>query len=193
MKQNVCKICRRSGSKLFLKGERCLTAKCGFTRRSYAPGIHGQKRTSRLSDYGKQLREKQKARFTYGVSEEQFANYYKKANKSNKPTANVIMELLERRLDNVVYRLGLAPSRRAARQLVNHGITVNGKKVDIPSYSVRKNDLIIANAKQTKDKELPMWLSYNSKTKTGKVESMPEKDMMDNNIESQLIVEYYSK
>lgn len=194
MKENVCKICRRAGDKLFLKGERCLTAKCGFIRRSYGPGMHGQKRRRRISDYGRQLAEKQKARAIYGVSEEQFKNYYKKAAQSKESTMEKIIEFLERRLDNTVYRLGFASSRKSARQLVSHGkVLINNKKVDIASYLVSKKEQIKVEKEQIKDKEIPSWLSYDRKKKIGKVESLPAVKTEGGEIDFQLIVEYYSK
>ncbi len=205
MKDNTCKKCRREGEKLFLKGERCLTPKCSIVRRSYAPGEHGT-RPQRLSDFGVQLREKQKVRKIYGISERQFRNYFKKADRQKGITGDILFQLLEKRLDNIVYKLGLADSRRQARVLVNHRhFVVNGKKVDIPSYQVKKGDKIEIIDKSTKSilferlpKKLskynpPSWLKLDSKKLKGEVLKIPERKEIDANIDESLIVEFYSR
>jgi small subunit ribosomal protein S4 len=205
----VCKLCRREGEKLFLKGEKCLTAKCPLERRNYPPGEHGKKgmRRRKVSDYGKQLREKQKARRIYGVLERQFRRYFKEAQRKKGMTGAMLLILLERRLDNVVYRLGLADSRAQARQLVRHGhITVNGRKVDIPSYLVSEGDEIGVKpsskklayfkdlAERIADKPAPPeWLSIDRETMTGRVLAQPLREQIDVPINEQLIVEFYSR
>ncbi len=205
MKDNVCKKCRREGVKLFLKGERCLTPKCSIVRRSYAPGEHGM-RPIRLSDFGVQLREKQKVRKIYGISERQFRNYFKKADRKEGITGDILFQLLEMRLDNVVYRLGLASSRRQARILIDHGhFLINGKKVDIPSYQVREGDKIEIK-KRSKESFLfkqltkklskynpPSWLKLDSKKLKGEVLKIPERKEIDANIDESQIVEFYSR
>jgi small subunit ribosomal protein S4 len=205
----VCKICRREGEKLFLKGERCFTQKCAFERRSFPPGEHGkdsQFRRRRRSDYHKQLREKQKTRRLYGVSERQFRRYYKRALKSRDLTGELLLKILEQRLDNVVYRLGYAASRSQARQLVTHGhFNVNTRRTDIPSMLVRPGDLIEVR-KGSKNrpffKELPevaeprtvpQWLSRDVKNLTGEVVQQPERRDIDANLNEQLIIEFYSR
>ena len=198
-----CRQCRREGLKLFLKGDRCYTDKCAFTRRGYAPGQHGQSR-KKLSNYGLQLREKQKARKLYGVLEGQFRRYYEKADKLRGITGENLLRLLEMRLDNVVYRLGYGASRAEARQLVNHGhFLVNGKKVDIPSYQVAVNDVITVAEKSRASekfkvfaenpKTLPNWLSGNPESFEGKVVSEPKREDIDVPVNETLIVELYSK
>ncbi|WP_461613793.1 30S ribosomal protein S4 [Clostridium sp. Marseille-QA1073] len=199
----TCKICRREGLKLNLKGDRCFTEKCAFARRSYAPGQHGQSR-KKMSNYGLQLREKQKAKRLYGVLEKQFRLYYDKAEKQRGITGENLLRLLELRLDNVVYRLGYGNSRAEARQLVNHGhFLVNGKKVDIPSYSVSLNDVISVSerSKATEKfkvfnenpKTLPNWLEANQAAFEGKVVSLPAREDIDVPVNETLIVELYSK
>ena len=201
----VCRQCRREGQKLFLKGDRCYTAKCGVVRRAYAPGQHGQGR-KKVSEYGLQLREKQKARRYYGVLESQFLKYYKMAAAAKGQTGENLLRLLETRLDNVVYRLGLAQSHPEARQLVNHGhFTVNGRKVNIPSFLVRQGDVVALKEKSRsseKFKDLiensaarvaPSWLDYNGDTVSAKVLQLPTREQMDLPIEEHLIVELYSK
>jgi small subunit ribosomal protein S4 len=198
-----CKQCRREGQKLFLKGERCLTEKCGVERRSYPPGEHGRGRV-RASEYRNQLREKQKARRFYGVLERQFAGYYEKASRQEGVTGDNLLRLLERRLDNVLVRLGFAASRRQARQLVNHGHwLVNGRRVDIASYQVRPDDVITvrpdSGATDTirQATELtavvPPWLQADHDALTAKVLRLPERSEITAPIQEQLIVELYSK
>ena len=201
----VCRLCRREGQKLFLKGERCYTDKCGLTRRAYAPGQHGQGR-KKLSGYGLQLREKQKARRYYGVLEGQFRHYFELANKKAGVTGENLLAILESRLDNVVYRLGFGTSRPEARQLVRHGhFTVNGQKVNIPSYLVKVGD-VIAIKEESKSSEkiknvieitasriVPKWLDLDNNTLTGKVVAVAEREDIDLPLEEHLIVELYSK
>lgn len=201
----TCRLCRREGEKLFLKGERCYTNKCAVSRRAYAPGQHGQQR-KKLSEYGIQLREKQKARRFYGVLESQFRRYFELAEKRKGITGENLLQILESRLDNVVYRLGLATSRPEARQLVRHGhFTVNGKKVNIPSYLVKVGDVISLAEKSrnspkikaiteiTGGKVIPKWLEYDPENFTGKVVSLPAREDIDLPIKEHLIVELYSK
>ncbi len=202
---SVCRLCRREGQKLFLKGDRCYTDKCAVTRRAYAPGQHGQGR-KKPSEYGIQLREKQKARRFYGVLESQFKKYFEMANKQKGITGENLLRILESRLDNVVYRMGLATSRAEARQFVSHGhFTVNGKKVDIPSYLVEENDVVAVkeksrNSQKIKDvveamegKIIPKWLDLNRDTLEGKVVSLATREDVDLPVEEHLIVELYSK
>lgn len=197
-----CKQCRREGCKLFLKGERCLT-KCSFDKRPVVPGQHGTAR-KKISEYGVQLREKQKVRRAYGLLEKQFRLYYEKATRSKESTGWALLKMLELRLDNVVYRLGLGMSRAEARQIVNHGhITVNGKKVNIPSYQVKVGDVIaVKENKQSLDMftslkdvkiNTPKWLELNSEALVGKVLALPEREDIDLGIKEHLIVEYYSR
>ncbi len=201
----VCRLCRREGQKLFLKGERCYTDKCGIERRKYAPGMHGQSR-KKLSEYGIQLREKQKARRYYGVLESQFEKYFEMANKMKGITGENLLTILESRLDNVVYRLGFGMSRPEARQLVTHGhFTVNGKKVNIPSYLVSPGDVIAiceksrSSAKikevveKTESRNIPKWLDLDRNTLSGKVLALAQRDDIDLEIAEHLIVELYSK
>jgi len=201
----VCRLCRREGEKLFLKGERCYTNKCSVTRRVYAPGQHGQQK-KKLSEYGLQLREKQKARRFYGVLESQFRRYFEMAVKRKGITGENLLQILESRLDNVVYRLGLATSRPEARQLVRHGhFTVNGQKVDIPSYLLKAGDVVAVrdkfkNSEKMKSiieiaggKVVPKWLEFDAENLTGKVVSLPEREDIDLPIKEHLIVELYSK
>jgi small subunit ribosomal protein S4 len=198
-----CKQCRREGMKLFLKGERCLTDKCGVERRSYPPGEHGRIRMKQ-SEYRTQLREKQKARRYYGVLEKQFRFYYVRASRQQGVTGENLLRLLESRLDNVLVRLGFAASRRQARQLILHGHwTVNGRRVNIPSYQVRPNDVIAVKAgtgasQVIKDATgltsvVPAWLQADYDGLTAKVLRLPERDEIDTPIQEQLIVELYSK
>lgn len=199
----VCRLCRREGLKLNLKGDRCFTEKCAFTRRGYAPGQHGQSR-KKISNYGTQLREKQKAKRIYGVLESQFRKYYEKADRQRGITGENLLRLLELRLDNVVFRLGFGSSRTEARQLVNHGhFLVNGKKVDIPSYSVEAGDVITVREKSRASekfkvfaenpKTLPNWLEGNVAAYEGKVVSLPAREDIDVPVNETLIVELYSK
>ena len=198
-----CRQCRREGCKLFLKGERCTSGKCAIDRRPVVPGQHGAAR-KKVSEYGLQLREKQKVRNAYGVLERQFANYYEKATRSKQQTGLALLQMLELRLDNVAYRMGLGSSRAEARQRVgqNH-LTVNGKKVNIPSYQVKVGDVIaVKESSQSLEmfkalKELkivmPKWLEFSAETLTGKILALPERDDIDLNIKENLIVEYYSR
>ena len=201
----TCKLCRREGMKLFLKGDRCYTDKCAFVRRSYAPGQHGASR-KKLSNYGTQLREKQKAKRIYGVLEGQFRNTYERAEKMRGIAGENLLKLLEMRLDNVVYRLGYGASRTEARQLVNHGqFEVNGKKVDIPSYLVKAGDVITvrenkkenatikANVEANAARPVPAWLELNNETLSGKVVRLASREDVDIPVEEHLIVELYSK
>lgn len=198
-----CRLCRREGQKLFLKGERCYSTKCALDKRPYAPGQHGQSR-KKLSDYGLQLREKQKAKRFYGVLETQFHNYFEKAAKKPGITGENLLVMLETRLDNAVFRLGMGASRKEARQLVCHGhFTVNGKRVDIPSYAVKPGDVIKVKEKSfssPKFKEMremaitvPSWMSVDIDKLEGKIISYPRRDEIDTPIKEHLIVELYSK
>ncbi|MBL4933888.1 MULTISPECIES: 30S ribosomal protein S4 [Clostridium] len=200
---SACRLCRREGAKLFLKGDRCYTDKCAFVRRSYAPGQHGASR-KKLSNYGTQLREKQKAKRIYGVLEKQFRKYYEKAERMRGITGENLLMLLEMRLDNVAFRLGYGSSRAEARQLVTHGhFLVNGKKVDIASYRVSVNDVISVSEKSRatekfkvfaeNPKTLPKWLTANTENFEGKVVAVPAREDIDINVNETLIVELYSK
>ncbi|RJO60027.1 30S ribosomal protein S4 [candidate division WS5 bacterium] len=204
--QEQCRQCRREGEKLFLKGERCNSQKCAVFRRTYAPGIHGLASGRRKSsDYGIQLREKQKVKRIYGILEGQFRNYYEKADAKQGLTGEILLKFLEMRLDNIVYRMGLAPSRRLARQLVGHGhFTVNGKGVNIPSYEVKAGDKIevkkssqgnsyFSEIKKKKEKSEASWVLVDLAKLKGEVKSVPEREELDPNIQEQLIVELYSK
>ncbi len=199
----VCRLCRREGMKLNLKGDRCFTDKCAFARRGYAPGQHGQSK-KKMSNYGLQLREKQKAKRIYGVLESQFRRYYEKADKLRGITGENLLRLLEVRLDNVVYRLGYGNSRSEARQLVTHGhFLVNGKKVDIPSYSLTANEVVSVSEKSRatekfkvfieNPKTLPNWLEANSEKFEGKVLAQPNREDIDVPVNETLIVELYSR
>ena len=198
-----CRLCRREGQKLFLKGDRCYSSKCAIDRRGYAPGQHGQGR-SKISDYGLQLREKQKAKRFYGLQETQFRNLFDKAARKTGITGENLLILLETRLDNVVFRLGFASSRTEARQLVNHGhFTVNGKKVNIPSFEVKAGDVIKVKEKSTnspKFKEVkemtitvPSWMTVDVEKLEGKILSVPTRAEIDTPVAEHLIVELYSK
>ena len=198
-----CKLCRREGQKLFLKGERCYSSKCAIERRNYAPGQHGQAR-KKQSEYGLQLREKQKAKRFYGVPETQFRNLFEKAAKKQGKTGENLMIFLETRLDNVVFRLGFAASRKEARQLVTHGhFTINGKKADIPSMEVKAGDVIkvkersVSSPKFKEIKEMsitvPAWMTVDVDKVEGKVVAMPRREDIDTPIAEHLIVELYSK
>jgi small subunit ribosomal protein S4 len=201
----VCKLCRREGEKLFLKGERCHTDKCAFVRKKYRPGQHGQSR-SRRSNYANQLREKQKIRSIYGILEKQFRNYFEKADHQKGVTGNNLMKLLESRLDNVIYRMGFAVSRNQARQMVNHGhFLVNDRKIDIPSYQVEPGDKIKVKEGSRKMKtihesmqrirgehSLP-WLILNKGKMEGVFVQVPERDQIELDVNEQLVVELYSK
>lgn len=201
----VCRLCRREGQKLFLKGDRCYSDKCSVARRSYVPGQHGQGR-KKTSEYGLQLRAKQKARRYYGILEGQFHHYFEIAERKQGVTGDNLLRLLESRLDNVVYRVGFASSRAEARQLVGHGhFLVNGHKTDIPSYLLKAGEVIAVNPK-SKDSEkmksviennggrpAPQWMDVNRETLEAKVINLPERTDIDAPVEEQLIVEFYSK
>lgn len=202
----VCRLCRRQGEKLFLKGTKCQTEKCAAAKRAYPPGQHGQGRRQKLSNYGVQLKEKQKVKRIYGVLERQFRKYFKIASKTKGVTGKVLLQLLERRLDNVVFRLGLGISRSQARQIVRHNlIAVNSRRVNIPSFLVDKDDVIEIKAKDkvkikikdnlelSKERTVPNWLEFNAADMKGKVIRLPEKTDIQQPIQEQLIVELYSK
>ena len=201
----TCRLCRRVGEKLFLKGERCFTPMCAVDRRRQPPGERHLRRP-RVSDRGTQLKEKQKARFTYGVLEHQFRRYFEQAQKSPGATGEALLQVLERRLDNVVFRLDIAESRAQARQLVNHGhITIGGRKVSIPSYQVKEGEAIgwkessqarefsKALAASMPRKSVPTWLTIDTKELIGRINHLPQPDEIDNTIDTRMIVEYYSK
>ena len=198
-----CRLCRREGQKLFLKGERCYSGKCALEKRSYAPGQHGQGR-KKSSDYGLQLREKQKAKRFYGLQETQFRNLFEKAAAKKGITGENLLIMLETRLDNVVFRMGLASSRKEARQLVTHGhFTVNGKKANIPSMQLKAGDVVAVKEKSTsspKFKEIkemtistPAWVTIDTQKLEGKVLAMPTREQIDTPVAEHLIVELYSK
>lgn len=202
----VCRLCRREGQKLFLKGDRCYTDKCALERRSYAPGMHGNARNKKLSEYGLQMREKQKAKRYYGILEKQFSAYFDMAEKKKGMTGTNLLAILESRLDNVVYRLGFAMSRAEARQLVRHGhFTVNGKRVNIPSFLVKTGDVIcLKDGAQKLDKfkgsleanasrVIPKWLEMDKNNYVAKAVAEPAREDIDLPIEEHLIVEFYSK
>lgn len=201
-----CRLCRREHLKLFLKGDRCYTDKCAFERRSYAPGQHGQRRGGKVSDYGIQLREKQKVKRIYGIFENQFRRYYHKAERQKGITGTNLLILLERRLDNIVYRMGFASSRDQARQLVRHNhFAVNGSKVNIPSYQVKSGDMIEVKEKSRKipviqeametvvRREIPPWVEVDIDNFRGVVKAFPSREELTMPINEQLIVELYSK
>lgn len=201
----VCKLCRREGKKLFLKGDRCYTGKCAVERRSYAPGQHGQSR-KKTSEYGMQLRAKQQARRYYGIQEGQFHKYFLMAERRQGMTGENLLRICESRLDNVVYLLGWAASRAEARQLTTHGhYTVNGSKVDIPSYLLKPGDVISIKGKSRDSEKIkavleanasrpvPEWLDKNSEDVTGKVVKLPDREQIEVPVEEHLIVEFYSK
>ncbi|MEK9183366.1 MAG: 30S ribosomal protein S4 [Patescibacteria group bacterium] len=201
-----CARCRRAGEKLFLKGDKCFTAKCPVARRGFPPGQHGPTQRVRLTSYGEQLKEKQKAKRVYGLRERQFSNYVAKASKRKGNTAEGLLKFLEKRLDNVVYRLGLAKSRESARQMVSHRhFLVNGKRVNIPSFQVEPDQIIsiaeksqpkkiFENLKQTLVKhELPVWLSLDAEKLSGKVLSEPKIEGLQFNFDPKKIIEFYSR
>ena len=201
----LCRLCRREGEKLFLKGDRCYTEKCSVERRKYPPGQHGQGR-GKLSDYGIQLREKQKVRRIYGLVEKQFRNSFHAAERSKGITGEVLLQLLECRLDNVVYRMGFSANRREARQLINHGhFRVNGRSVNIPSYTVRAGDIVQVkessrdmksiqeNMAKAEHRGLSPWLEMDSAQFRGKVLHIPSREEIQLPVQEQLIVELYSK
>ncbi|MCO4760762.1 MAG: 30S ribosomal protein S4 [Myxococcales bacterium] len=202
----VCRLCRREGLKLFLKGERCYTDKCAYERRAFVPGMHGQARRSKVSEYGRQLREKQKVKRMYGLVEKQFRAYYKLAAQKDGVTGENLLRFLERRLDNAVYRLGFAVSRSEARQIVRHNhVLINGRRCNIPSAMVRVGDTIeireksreqarITEALDGADRRgLPAWLESDRKNFKGKVTSLPQRADITAPIEERLIIELYSK
>ena len=202
----VCRLCRREGMKLFLKGERCYTEKCAIEKRNFAPGQHGKTRKSKLAGYGVQLREKQKVKRIYGVLEDQFRLYFEQAERTRGITGETLLQLLERRLDNVAYRLGLATSRPQGRQLVRHGhLTVNGRKVNIPSYSVKPGDVIAVRdtskkspailhaLEEVKGRGVPEWLQFDAAGLTARISSVPTREQINLPVQEQLIVELYSK
>ena len=202
----VCRLCRREGQKMFLKGERCYTGKCAISRRAYAPGQHGQARNRKASEYGKQLRTKQFAKRYYGVLEGQFHHYFEMATKMQGVTGENLLALLESRLDNVVYRLGFASSRAEARQLVSQGhFTVNGRKVNIPSYLTKAGEVVAvkegsrslgklkAIAEANSSRPVPKWLDLNRDAQEAKIVAFPAREDIDLPIEETLIVELYSK
>ena len=200
-----CRLCRREGCKLFLKGDRCLTAKCAMEKRPQAPGQHGLANArKKQTEYGVQLREKQRIKRFYGLLEKQFFNTYEKANQAKGNTGDNLLSLLERRLDNVTYRMGIGASRAQARQIVNHGhILVNGKSVNIPSYSVKMNDVITIKENKQKIemfKELsnmkistPKWIEFDAKKLTGKIIALPVREDIDMTFKEHLVVELYSR
>lgn len=201
-----CRLCRRERQKLFLKGTKCFTEKCPVERRGFPPGQHGQSRRTKISEYGVQLREKQKVRRTYGLMERQFRNYFERARKQTGRTGEALVKLLERRFDNVIYRMGLAPSRKAARQMITHGhFMVNNRSVDIPSYLLKagdvvqvrerskKLDVIHSSMKRMKDTTMLPWLSLDKASMSGTFLTVPERADVPLNADEQLIVELYSK
>ena len=204
-KDEQCRVCRREGQKLFLKGSRCYTDKCSIARRNYAPGQHGQRR-KKMSEYGTQLREKQKTKAYYGVQEKQFRKYFEMASVTKGVTGERLLQILESRLDNVVYRLGFGVSRAQARQLVNHGhFEVNGKKVDIPSYLVKPGDVVAVreirkdnktikeNVENNSSRPIPAWLEKDNEKLSGKVLKLASREDIDIPVQEHLIVELYSK
>jgi len=201
----VCRLCRRENMKLFLKGERCLSDKCAINKRNYAPGQHGQRRT-KLSEYGLQLREKQKVKRTYGVLESQFRRYFQRAARSKEVTGSELLVLLERRLDNVVYLMGFAESRAQARQLVHHGhVRVNGRRVNIPSFLIKRGDVVEPTSKSREldvlrgalerlgQKQVPAWIHVDAENMRGMVQALPQRQDLTIPFHEQLIVELYSK
>lgn len=202
----VCRLCRREDMKLFLKGERCYTDKCGYERRSYPPGQHGQARRRKRSDYGEQLREKQKVKRIYGVAERQFRGYYHKASRMKGVTGDNLIQLLERRLDNAVYRMGFVSDHAEGRQLVRHGhFLINGKRVNIPSFLVRKGDVVEVRERSRKitriiealgavdRRGVPRWIELNKDAFTAKVLELPTREDVTMPIREHLIIELYSK
>jgi small subunit ribosomal protein S4 len=202
----VCKLCRREGEKLFLKGARCFSAKCAFEKRAYLPGQHGQTRRGKLSEYGIQLREKQKLKRMYGVLEAQFRSYYEKASRQKGITGENLLQILESRLDNVIYRLGFAPSRNAARQMVLHShFIVNGRQVNVPSFRVKSGDVITVKEKsrkmsaihdsmrRLKDDALVPWLRVDKAKMEGEFVEKPSRQDIPIMVQENLIVELYSK
>jgi small subunit ribosomal protein S4 len=202
----VCKLCRREGEKLFLKGSRCATVKCSFEKKSYAPGQHGVSQRVKLSEYGIQLREKQKVRRIYGILEKQFRGYFSKADRMKGITGENLLQILESRIDNTVYRLGLAQSRRQARQLVRHRhFIVNGRRVDIPSFQLKPGDIITVaesskrlpvfhdSMRKVRDEEMYPWLSLDKAKMEGTFLNLPNRADIPVQVQENLIVELYSK
>ncbi|HXG55692.1 MAG TPA: 30S ribosomal protein S4 [Vicinamibacterales bacterium] len=202
----VCRLCRREGMKLFLKGERCYTEKCAIEKRNLPPGQHGKARRAKLVGYGLQLREKQKVKRIYGVLENQFRRYFEMADRTRGITGETLLQLLERRLDNVIYRLGLATSRAQARQLIRHGhFLINGRKVDVPSFSIKAGDAVTVRTtsaqnatiqhamEEVKGRGIPEWLNFDAAAMTGKIQSLPTRAQINLPVQEQLIVELYSK
>lgn len=202
----VCRLCRREGMKLFLKGERCYGEKCAVERRNVPPGQHGKGRRTKILGYGLQLREKQRVKRMYGVLERQFRRYFEEADRRKGVTGETLLQLLEGRLDNVVYRLGFATSRARARQLVRHGhFTVNGRRADVPSYSLKagdhvavrtrsnKNPAILYAMEEVKGRGIPEWLALDSESMTGRLAAVPTREQLNLPVQEQLIVELYSK
>ncbi len=202
----VCRLCRREAMKLFLKGERCYTEKCAIEKRNFPPGQHGKTRKAKLAGYGLQLREKQKVKRIYGILEDQFRGYFEEAERMRGVTGVTLLQLLERRLDNVIYRLGLSTSRAQARQLVRHGhFAVNGRKVDIPSFLVKAGDVVSVRGgsqknvtiqhatEEVKGRGVPEWLALEGEQFTGRVVSLPTREQINLPVQEQLIVELYSK
>ncbi|MGQ9525613.1 MAG: 30S ribosomal protein S4 [Armatimonadota bacterium] len=201
----VCRLCRREGAKLFLKGDRCYSPKCSFEKRKYPPGMHGQTQR-KIGPYAQQLREKQKLRRIYGVLEKQFRRTFAEAERRPGLTGENLLQLLELRLDNVVYRIGLGRSRHEARQLVNHGhFLVNGRKANIPSYRLRPGDTVQV-AEGSRDlpqvrllghaaggRRVPEWISFDPETLTARILSVPSRDQIDTDVQEQLVVEFYSR
>jgi len=201
-----CRLCRREGEKLFLKGHRCMTDKCSYEKRTYAPGQHGQRMRYKVSNYGRQLREKQKVRRIYGILERQFHNYFEKAEQKKGVTGEILLQMLECRMDNVVYRLGFAPSRKSARQLVRHRhFMVNGRTVDIPTFQIKPNDIIKvrdksknldiihSSLKEYTQAEDMAWLRLNKAALEGELVEIPKRQDIPITANEQLIVELYSK
>jgi small subunit ribosomal protein S4 len=202
----VCRLCRREGEKLYLKGDRCYTPKCSVGRRAYAPGQHGQNTRRKISEYGLQLREKQKLRRIYGVLERQFAGYFSLAESKKGITGENLLQILESRMDNIIYRLGFGASRKEARQLVLHGhFLVNGKKVNIPSFLVKAGDVIAIkegslesvkikeNLADAAERAIPEWLELDAANHNGKVKQLPTREQIDIPVTEHLIVELYSR
>jgi len=202
----VCRLCRAEGTKLFLKGDRCYTEKCAINKRNYKPGQHGQSRRIKVSEYGLRLREKQKLRRFYGINESQFRRFYAAASRMAGQTGHNFLRLLEARLDNVIYRFGIGVSRPQARQFVRHGhVTVNGRKVDIPSYLVKAGD-VIAIGERSRDKALlkenievaasrtiPEWLQFDAEKQEGRILALPNREQIEVPVKEQLVVEFYAR
>ncbi len=202
----VCRLCRREGTKLFLKGERCFTEKCAIEKRNFAPGQHGKSRRARIQGYGLQLREKQKVKRIFGLLEKQFRNYFERAERQRGITGEILLQLLERRLDNAIYRLGFASSRAQARLLVRHGhVRVGDRRVNIPSYILRPGEVMSVSQKYSKNPQFqqsletaksrgtPPWLELGEDQTSGKVISLPKREDVGLPVQEQLVVELYSK